>query len=208
LVGKEPKDYQTRFALAEVGRHLADVLRHTDPKLAMEVYDHALTRSREIPNDIAARRDQAFLLAGSSYAARWIHREKDARERIDAAFRLLRETKDDPAEAIKPGSDADTAVRALADHYAETGQPKQAIDAYQELRRKIMASNPDPQNDLVNAAHISRLDASLGALLRRVGRTDEAVALEENRLVLWQQWDRKLPNHPFVLRQMGAKHVR
>ena len=34
-----------------------------------------------------------------------------------------------------------------------------------------MKSNPDLQNDLLNAAQISRLDASLAALLRRVGRT-------------------------------------
>ncbi|SPE59314.1 hypothetical protein SBV1_3100004 [Verrucomicrobia bacterium] len=72
-------------------------------------------RVREIPNDIAARRDEAFLLAGSSYAARWIHRENDARDRIDLAFCLLRESKDYPAEFTQPGSEAAAAVRALAD---------------------------------------------------------------------------------------------
>jgi len=191
--------------LAEVGRYLRDVLRHNDRKQALEVYDHTLIRIREVPNDVTARRYEALLLAGSSYPARWIHRESDARDRIDAAFRLLRETKDYPVEAIEPGSEADTAVRALADHYAETGQTNEALEAYQELRRKIMASNPDPQNDLLNAVHVSRLDASLALLLRRAGRTGDAVTLEENRLELWRHWNRKLPNNPFVLRQIAAK---
>ncbi|HEV3201527.1 MAG TPA: protein kinase, partial [Bryobacteraceae bacterium] len=205
LARNEPKDYQIRNMLAEVGRDLGDVLRHNDRKQALEVYDHTLIRIREVPNDVTARRYEALLLAGSSYPARWIHRESDARDRIDAAFRLLRETKDYPVETIKPGSEADTTARALADHYAETGQTNEALEAYQELRRKIMASTPDPQNDLLNAAHISRLDASLAALLRRVGRTSEAVTLEESRLELWRHWNRKLPNNPFVLRQIAAQ---
>jgi hypothetical protein len=123
------------------------------------------------------RRVEAHLLAGSSYAARWVHHEDDARARIDAAFRLLRETKDFPVEAIMPGSEADSALNALADHYTETDQSTKAVNCYRELRRQIMASNPDPQNDLVNAARISRLDDSLAALLRHVDRIEEAAAL-------------------------------
>ena len=207
LARNEPKDYQTRTALAELGHHLGDILRHSDPKQALEVYDHSLMRVREIPNDVAARRMEVLLLAGSSYAARWIHRENDARARIDAAFRLLSEIKGYPAEAIKLGSEADKALRSLADHHAEAGQPNKAIEVYRELRRKVMASNPDPRNDLVNAAQISQLDASLGALLRSVGRTDEAVALGRGRLTLWRQWGHKLPNNPFVLQQIVAKNM-
>ena len=78
--------------------------------------------------------------------------------------------KDYPAESISAGSEADTAMRALADHYAETGQPQQALEIYQELFRKIMASNPDPQNDLLNAVYVSRLYTSLAMLLRRAGQ--------------------------------------
>jgi serine/threonine protein kinase len=207
LAKQEPKDYYVRAALAEPGSYLGNVLRHRDPTQALEVYDLALSRVREVPTSVATRRQEAILLASSSYAARWIHREKDAGNRIDAAFRLLSETKDYPAESVKPGSEADTTVRALADHFAETGQPNKAIELYQELRRKIMASNPSPQNDLLNAAHVSQLDASLAALLRRVRRTDEAVTLEGNRLELWRHWDSKLPGHPFVQRQLAVNAV-
>ncbi|HET7149816.1 MAG TPA: serine/threonine-protein kinase [Candidatus Acidoferrum sp.] len=202
---KEPKDYLVRLYLAQVGHYLGDLLRHGNPKQALDVYDQSLLRIREVPNDVAARRVEALLLAGSSYPARWIHREQDARGRIDAAFRLLRESKNYPADTIKPGSEADTAMRALADNFAETGQPDKAIEVYQQLRSKILASNPDSQNDLLNAAYVSRLDASLAALLHRVGRTDEAVTLEGTRVELWHNWNRKLPSNPFVQRQLAVK---
>ena len=68
-----------------------------------------------------------------------------------------------------------------------------------------MKSHPDLQNDLLNVARISRLDAALAALLRRVGRTDEAGSLEQNRLELWRHWGRKLPDNPFVQRQIACK---
>ena len=201
---KDADNNEVRTVIAQTGRYLGDILRHSNPKRALEVYDHSLARIREVPNDVAARRAETLLLAGSSYAARWIHREKDAKDRIDAAFRLLNETKDYPAESIRAGSEADTAMRALADHYAETGQPQQALQIYQELFRKVMASNPDSQNDLVNAVYVSRLHTSLAMLLRRLGRGDKAVSLEAGRLELWQSWNRKLPNNPFVLGQLEA----
>jgi serine/threonine protein kinase len=204
---KDATDYEGHSIMAVAGHYLGDVLRRSNPKRALEVYDLSLVRIREIPNDVAARRLETLLLAGSSYAARWVHHEKDARDRVDAAFRLLKETKDYPAASISAGSEADTALRALADHYAETGQLEQALVTYQELFRKIMASNPDPANDLLNSVYVSRLHTSLATLLRRMGRKDQAVPLEAGRLELWRQWERKLPNNPFVHRQLEAARL-
>jgi hypothetical protein len=70
-----------------------------------------------------------------------------------------------------------------------------------------MASNPDPQNDLLNAAYVSRLHTSLVTLLRRMGMGDKAAPLEAGRLELWRHWDRKLPNNPFVHRQLEAARL-
>jgi serine/threonine protein kinase len=205
LFAQKDADYfEARSVVALAGHYLGDVWRHSNPQRALEVYDHSLVRIREIPNDVAARRAEAVLLAGSSYAARWMHRDQDSKDRIDAAFRLLSGTKDYPAESISAGSEADIAMRALADHYAETGQPGQAVEIYQQLFHKIMASNPDPQNDLLNSVYVSRLHTSLALLLRRVGRESEAVPLEAVRLDLWQHWNRKLPGNPFVQRQLEA----
>lgn len=201
----ETKDYLSRGHVAEDGLYLGNVLRHWNPKQALEVYDHARIRIREVPNGIQARRREASLLAASSYAARRLHRESDARDRIEAAFRLLRDTKDYPAEIIKPGSEADNVARAAADHYADTGEPNRAIEAYWDLRSRIMNSHPDLQNDLLSAAQISRLEGALSVLLRRVGRTEEADSLDQNRLDRWRNWDRKLPNNSFVERQIASK---
>jgi serine/threonine protein kinase len=202
---KDAEYYEARSVIAQAGHYLGDVLRHSNPQQALEVYDHALMRIRQVPNDVAARRAESMLLAGSSYAARWIHREQDAKDRIDAALRLLSGTKDYPAESIPAGSEADIAVRALADHYAETGQPAQALEIYQQLFRKIMASNPDPQNNLLNSVYVSQLQTSLAVLLRRRGRESEAIPLETGRLALWQHWNLKLPNNPFVQRQLEPR---
>jgi tetratricopeptide (TPR) repeat protein len=207
LAQNDAKDYEVRSAMATAGHHFGDVLRYSNPRRALEVYDRSIVRVREVPNDVAARRAETLLIAGSSYPARWIHREKDAKDRIDVAFRLLNETKDYPTEIIDAGSEADTAMRALADHYAETGQIEQSLETYQELFRKIMASNPDPQNDLLNSVYVSRLHVSLATLLRRMGRKDQAEPLEASRLKLWECWNRKLPNNPFVRRQLEAARL-
>jgi hypothetical protein len=186
------------------GHYLGDLLRRTNPRRALEVYDHSLMRVREVPNDVVARRLEVLLLAGSSYAARWMHRERDAMARIESAFRLLRDTGEYPAAVLKPGSEADIAVRALADHDAETGRLDQAIRSYQELRRSLLASNPDARNDLLTAVSLTALDASLAAMLRRAGAADQAAALKTGSLEIWRHWDRRLPNNPFVLRELAA----
>lgn len=204
-VRNQPKDYLSRDRVAECGLYLGNVLRDSRPKQALEVYDRGLMRIREVPRNVQARRQEVSLLAASSYAARRLHREADARDRIEAAFRLLRETKDYPSETIKLGSEAGATLRALADQYAETGELNRAIEAYRDLRGRIMKSNPDLQNDLLNAALLSRLDVTLADLLRRRGRSQEAAALDQYRLEMWQHWDRKLPNNPFVKRQFARK---
>jgi serine/threonine protein kinase len=197
-------DYEARATIAMAGHYLGDLLRRTNPQRALEVYDHSLMRVREVPNDVVARRLEVLLLAGSSYAARRMHRESDAMARIETAFRLLRDTGDYPAAVVKPGSEADVAVRALADHDAETGPLDQAIRRYQELRRRLLASNPDARSDLLNAVSLTALDASLAALLRRAGAAAQAAALEAGNRDIWLHWDRQLPNNPFVLRKLAA----
>jgi serine/threonine protein kinase len=197
-------DYESRTPIAMAGHYLGDILRRMNPKRALEIYDHSLMRVREVPNDVTARRLEALLLAGSSYAARWMHRESDAKARIEAAFRLLSDTGDYPAAVLKPGSEADIALRAFADDDAETGRLGQAILKYQGLRRSLLASNPDARNDLLNAVSVTALDASLAVLLRRAGAADQAAALEAGNCEIWRHWDRRLPNNPFVLRKLAA----
>lgn len=196
-------DYECRSMLATAGLYLGDVLRHTDPKRALEVYDHALARIREIPGDIAARRAEARLLADSSYAARWIHRGPEAKERIAEAFRLLHNTGDYPAGRLQPRTEVDAALRAQADDDAETGHSADAVEMYEKVRAGFKNCDSCAENDLNAAVSLSLLDSSLSKVYRRLGQTDAEAAAAAERRDLWQRWNRRLPNNSFVQQQLS-----
>lgn len=107
---KDPDDYGSRDFASVAGRQLANVLRHSDPGHALAVYDHSLLRIREVKNNVKARRDEARSLTQSAYALRSLHRPQEARQRIDAALRLLHDTGDYPAKETKLTSE-DTIAR-------------------------------------------------------------------------------------------------
>ncbi len=209
LVTRDPDDNHHHMLFAEVGRRLGEVLLDSSPREALAVYDRSIETIHKVRNsNDETRRDEAVLLAGSSYALRRLHQENEAGQRIERAFSLLRETKDYPAQKITLDSEADIAMRALADHYAETGQFEKAAQAYRELLAKVMASNPDPWNDLEDAYHLSSHYAALAAILGRAGLADDAASFEGRSLELWQHWSRKLPNNRFVLGQAALTRVR
>ena len=201
---KDPTDAVVRTFFDQAARELGTILSERDPLRAVRVYDLAIRRLGEVKDNDRARRGQAGALAGSSYALRRLKRTREAKERIDTALRLLRETKDYPADRIETDSEAEPTLRALADHLAETGQPQRAAEVYQELLDKILATKPDPANDLRHAIKMSRIYGALADLHRRNGRRDQAEAVAALRLELWRQWERKLPGNTAVRRQLEA----
>lgn len=205
LAKKDPDD-NTLFQLeAEAARYLGDVLRHTDPQSALRVYDACIRSLRQARNqNIATRREEAKLLASSSYTIRALHRENDGKQRVDEAFDLLRKTGDYPAARIELASEADLALRALADYYAAAGQPAKAADTWRDLLARVNELKPDPENDLRNAAYMSNAWAALARVLRQDGRAREAADWEAERRKLWEHWDSKLANNPFVQRQLAS----
>ncbi len=89
LANKDSADYLGRHNVAVFGLEAGNLLRHKDPKKALAVYDHSLARIREAKPNASTQRDEAELLAGSSYALRWLGRQQDAKQRLDRAFELL-----------------------------------------------------------------------------------------------------------------------
>jgi len=201
LASKDSADYLGRHSIAVFGLEAGNILRHKDAKKALAVYDHSLARIREAKANTSTQRDEAELLAGSSYVLRWLGREHEAKQSLDRALELLHAAQRYPADKVEPMSDTYDALRAQADDYAETSQVAEAIDAYRQLLDKIMAWGPDAQNDLRDATCISRTWTALADLLRRAGHNEEAERLEAQRTDLWNHWNGKLPNAQALLSQ-------
>jgi serine/threonine protein kinase/tetratricopeptide (TPR) repeat protein len=201
LANKDAVDYLGRHNVAVFGLEIGNILRHKDAKKALGVFDQSLARIREAQPNPSTQRDEAELLVGSSYVVRWLGRESDAQQRLDRAFALLHAAQRYPADKVEPMSDTYDALRAQADHYAETRQTEKAIDAYRQLLDKIMAWGPDIQSDLRDATCISRTWTALADLLKGAGHTEEAERLLTERTELWDRWTAKLPNAQALLGQ-------
>jgi hypothetical protein len=127
----------------------------------------------------------------------------EAARRVKEAFAVLEAQKLHPADNVELGEEPDAALRALADHYAATGNSEGAIQVYEELHAKVLASNPQPLTDLRHANGLSRIYRDLGALYRITNRQDRAADLGAQRLRLWDYWSTRLPRNPFVQHQLA-----
>ncbi len=201
---KDPNDAMSRMLFASAGRELGSLVRQNEPQRALAIYDQALLRLGQIKNNTRARRGEVDLLTGSSYPLQRLGRSVDARRRMDSAFERLSQLKLYPADKIELGSEADNALRALADYEASSGNVARAIEICRKLVDQVLASKPNPEGHLADAADLSRLYSSMAALHRRMGEEQLASELDTRRRELWQHWDRQLPNNSFVSRQLAA----
>jgi len=201
------EDAWSRLLLAPVGRELGMLLRDTNPERALSIYDRTLRRVAEVHNNTEARRVEVELLAGSSYALRRLQRISEAKARLDDAFRIMGETGDYPSACVTPHQQTDAALRALADHHAETGDVHGAAGIYGELLEKMTAGNADPERDLRHAVAFSSLYGSLALLDRRIGLESRFDSLVAARLALWRNWERKMPGNGFVRRELESARL-
>jgi tetratricopeptide (TPR) repeat protein len=193
-----------RGRLALAGLSLADILRHSDARHALTTYDHILRHMAEFKDNSSFRRYEVSALAGSTYALRRLHHSAEARKRLDKAFERLRQINSYPAEKIKPGSEPDEALCALADYEAGSGNIPEAVEIYKQLLGRVLAWEPKPDINLADAVDVSRLYTRLEALCRRARESEQAAALRERRWQLWLHWDVKLPHNAFVRRQLNT----
>jgi hypothetical protein len=106
-----------------------------------------------------------------------------------------------PAGRIELGTPAADALRAQAAFEAAVDARRGAA-LYEELLRLVLAANPKSETSLEEALDLSIIYADAAAVHRRAGQSDLAAGLEVRRLNLWQFWDHKLPNNPFVQSQL------
>src|SRR5437868_3542597 len=83
--------------------------------------------------------------------------------------------------------------------------PSRRTESYTRKRRRRIRS---PGATCAMPTDFSRIYRDLGNLRRRVGHVTEADSLDHQRLDLWQYWDHKLPNNPFVQRQLAAAQTK
>jgi serine/threonine protein kinase len=197
-------DTSTRVRLADAAWNLGDLLRDEDPRRALAVYDHGILRAGETKNNRLVRRQQAGLLAKSSYVLRRLHRPAEAKERIREATAILQETGDYPAQRIRLDNFAYVLVSSMADDAAETGQKEEAHEIYEDLLQKVMAWPPEPEVSLPDAVSLARLYKLIAGLDRSTGRIDVAATLDAKRVALWRHWAARLPSNDFVQRQLQA----
>lgn len=95
-------------------------------------------------------------------------------------------------------------MRAIADYDADNGRLSDAINQYQELLDKVLASKPAPDLDLRDANSISVMQAALSDLEEKAGHKEAAAALDRSRRERWEHWNATFPNNSFVRRQLDS----
>jgi tetratricopeptide (TPR) repeat protein len=202
MSANDPNDFSFRDRAGTSGLHLADIVRHRDPARAVTIYDVTLQRLREIKNNSSARRQEARVLAHSSYPLRDLHRGAEARERVEAALQILRQIGTSAEFVGSIEGEWDQALRASADDAAAAGNPAQARTILLDLEAKLIAQHPDLEGDLRHADDMSRLYDSIAQVDGRLGNREEQAKYQSLRGDLWRRWDGKLPNNSFILKQL------
>ena len=202
LASKDPNDSLVRYDEVIAARELAALVSYSDPRRGLVIYDGALARLREVKDSLNRRTNETSCLAASSLPLLRLHRSKDAKERIDAAFALLRTTGRYPTTRIDRDDPTNAAYQALAAYEEGAGHFDRASAIYQELLDKRMASKPNLQAGLPETYDISCIYWVLARLYRRNGQPEKSRTLDAARRNLWQDWDRRLPNNAFIARQL------
>ena len=197
-------DAWSRLLFAAAGSQIDAALAVSDARTALDMYDRALSRVREVKDNDEARRGEAELLAGSAYALRRLNRIDEAKDRIDTAFSLLAEIHDYPAAKVVADEAAEVVLRSLGDHFADTGKIRRAAETYEDLLRKMTSSGVDVNNNLSQAVAFSRIYSALASVHRRSGEPDRAMQVDRMHAELWKHWSRMLPKNAFVRRRLES----
>jgi tetratricopeptide (TPR) repeat protein len=203
FAGRDRSDFQSQYRVFSAETKLAAILRHTDPARALAMYDDGLRRLALTAGNAGTVRNEIATLAASTDPLLRLGRRDEARRRLDAAFVRLGKLNLYPAGRIDLGSPASDTLRAQA-AYEAAGDPRRGAALYEELLRLVLAATPKPETNLEDAVELSNIYTAAALVHRRARQVDLAVGLELRRLNLWQLWDNKLPNNPFIQRQLES----
>jgi serine/threonine protein kinase len=207
LVQADAEDVESRLAMAADGLRLATALQFSDPSRSLALCDEVNAILQKAPNSIRARRSdiQAFSLAAAILTR--LGRYAESRSRLDKAFGIMAAANIYPAPGIEPQSEAAGALRVRAGIEAIAANPARGIEIYEELIAKLNAFHSKPETRLSDAKELADVHAAIADLYLRAGNSAAAQEAAERSLMIWRQWDQKLPGNKFVQRQLEAAHL-
>lgn len=105
-----------------------------------------------------------------------------------------------PCAAQGPEQDLPLVVDAAVPFYP----PNARLAHIERVVRLQVSTNGETVSgiELADAVHVSVLCTSAAAAFLRAHRLDRAAAIDRRRLEMWQRWAQKLPDNPFVHRQI------
>jgi tetratricopeptide (TPR) repeat protein len=179
---------------------LGDAIRTLDPARALALYDEAIAVLRGTPGG-NFNRDVPLvnILAESTLPLRQLHRDREARERLDEAKRLAEPYRKTPSLASLLVDDPIS--RAEADWALALRRPSDAVSWHRTFvtaLESIKEAGADPRTELTSAFVASRRYRLLTEALMAAGQTEEAAAVVAKRDELVQFWKHKLPGSPYV----------
>jgi hypothetical protein len=204
LMAADPKDHNARVDFAQSEIRLANVLGQTHPASAVPLFDEVWEVMRAEPEGSFLRAEYMIRAAAeSTYALREIGRIAEAQRRL-AQVRAMFFRNEPPESMLITGYNAGEALlRAEADMDAAAGNPQKAVAMYLLVLRKFEARGYRPRESLTDALALSRRQARLTQLSRQAGDASSTGLYATERVALWQGWSGRLPNNPFVLRQLA-----
>jgi tetratricopeptide (TPR) repeat protein len=204
-IGREVLASDAKETLARINHalgawRLGDAIRMRDPARALAVYDEGIAVLRAVPGG-NFNRDVALvnILAESTLPLRQLHRDREARERLDEAKQLAAPYRKTPSETSLLVDDPIS--RAEGDWALASRRPEEAVTWHRTFLNSLeslASSGADARKELTTAFVLSRRYGLLAAALVAAGRDADAAAIDAKRRELVQFWKQKLPGSPYV----------
>jgi tetratricopeptide (TPR) repeat protein/predicted Ser/Thr protein kinase len=204
LVDRDAEDVEARFAMAADGLRLATALQFSNPTRSLDLCDEMNAVLQKAPNSIRAQRSEIQVFSLAAAVLSRVGRYTEARSHIDKAFEIMAAAHLYPASAIQPQSEAAGALRARAGFEALAVGPARGIELYEELIASLNAFPSKPETRLSDAQEVADLHAAISDLYHRAGNPAAAREAAQRSLMIWRQWDQKLPGNKFVQRHLEA----
>ena len=162
----------------------------------------ALGRLDEIKNNLKARRDKALVLASSSYALTPSQSSARGKAACGRSADHPERNQRLSADRIRLDSELRSVLQATADHHADEGPAERGHRAIRTAARESPGGEARGRTDLRDA-YASHWCTKTSPPAPVDGATKKADAIDAKRPALWNHWNRKLPNNPFVLRRLA-----